>query len=80
MSLPEPNTTDLLPCPTRVPAAGKSPSTGPVERLVFCPLYQGCLDVAVKSGWEDFTCRRCPLAVRQVSPSAAALATSQPKE
>ena len=78
MSLPEPNTTDLLPCPTPVPA-GKANEPG-VERLVFCPLYQGCLDLAVHSGWEDFTCRRCPLAKHQTAPSAAALATRQPKE
>jgi len=81
MSLPEPNTTDLLPCPTPVRSAAKSSAgSGAVERLVFCPLYQSCLDVAVKSGWEDFTCRRCPLARHQPAPSAAALATRQPKE
>ena len=81
MSLPETNTTDLLPCPTPLPSAAKSSgAAGAVERLVFCPLYQGCLDVAVKSGWEDFTCSRCPLAKQQTAPSAALLATRQPKE
>lgn len=80
MSLLEPNTTDLLPCPTPVRGAGKSPSAGAVERLVFCPLYQDCLDVAVKRGWEDFTCSRCPLARQQTAPSAASLATRQPKD
>ena len=81
MSLLETNTTGLLPCPTPIPAAGKSSdAAGTVERLVFCPLYQGCLDVAVKSGWEDFTCSRCPLAAQQTAPSAASLATRQPKE
>ncbi|HEY8210446.1 MAG TPA: hypothetical protein VIG99_23350 [Myxococcaceae bacterium] len=77
MSRLEPNTTELLPCPTPVPG-GKSALA--VERLVFCPLYQGCLDMAVHSGWEDFTCRRCPLAPRQATPSAAVLATRQPRE
>jgi hypothetical protein len=80
MSLPETNTTDLLPCPTPVPAAGKLSAAGAVKRLVFCPLYQGCLDLAVKSGWEDFTCARCPLAKHQSTPSASLLATQQPKE
>jgi len=51
-----------------------------VQRLVFCPLYQQCLDVAVRNGWEDFTCRRCPLARQQAAPSATLLATLQPKE
>ncbi|HVE86235.1 MAG TPA: hypothetical protein VND93_25435 [Myxococcales bacterium] len=77
MSHPEPNTSSFLPCPTRV-RAGRIASA--VERLVFCPLYQQCLDVAAKNGWEDFTCRRCPLAREQATaPSAAALATHQPK-
>lgn len=78
MSRPEPNTTDLLPCPTPVPAGNDS--ILPVDRLVFCPLYQGCLDMAVHSGWEDFTCRRCPIAPWQGTPSAALLATRQPKD
>ena len=82
MSLLETKTTHLLPCPTPVPAAGKghAASSGAVQRLVFCPLYQSCLDVAVKSGWEDFTCSRCPLAEQQATPSAAVLARQQPKE
>jgi len=79
MSHPEPTTRSFLPCPTPVPA-GKASSSGAVQRLVFCPLYQQCLDVAVRSGWEDFTCRRCPLARQQAAPSATLLATLQPKE
>ena len=79
MSHPEPTTRSFLPCPTPV-RAGKASSSGAVQRLVFCPLYQQCLDVAVRSGWEDFTCRRCPLARQQAAPSATLLATLQPKE
>ena len=79
MSLPETNTTDSLPCPTPV-RAGKDSASKAVERLVFCPLYQDCLDVAVRGGWEDFTCRRCPLARQQTAPSAALLATRQPRD
>lgn len=29
------------------------------ERNVFCPLYNGCLDHAVKESWEYWTCRDC---------------------
>ena len=77
MSLPETNTTQALPCPTPVPA-GAEPEA--VLRLVFCPLYQQCLDVAVRNGWEDFTCSRCPLCRQPAAPSAAVLATRQPRE
>jgi len=49
-------------------------------RLVFCPVYQQCLDVAVRNDWEDWTCGRCPLARRYEAPSASELATRQPKE
>lgn len=81
MSLPEEITTQLLPYPTRVPArAAATSGDGAVKRLVFCPLYQQCLDVAVRNGWEDWTCRRCPLAAQQTTPSAAGLATRQPSE
>lgn len=78
MSLRELNTVNLLPCPTPVPAGIASSSA--VARVVFCPVYQQCLDVAVRNGWEDWTCGRCPLARQQAAPSAAQLATHQPRE
>lgn len=28
-------------------------------RDVFCDFYGECLKVALKSGWEDWTCRYC---------------------
>ena len=31
------------------------------SRNIFCPHYQGCLDLAVRSDWADWTCGRCPL-------------------
>lgn len=29
------------------------------KRNVFCPLYQGCLDHAVKHSWLFWACDRC---------------------
>jgi hypothetical protein len=31
------------------------------ERNIFCLHYAGCLDHAVAEGWDNWTCRRCPL-------------------
>ena len=50
MSRRELNTANLLPCPTPVPAGSVSSMSG--VRLVFCPVYQQCLDVAVRN--EDY--------------------------
>lgn len=30
------------------------------HRNLFCEYYDGCLDLAVKKGWNSFTCVRCP--------------------
>lgn len=30
-------------------------------RNLFCNHYDGCLDEAVKKGWNSFTCVRCPM-------------------
>ncbi len=31
------------------------------HRNLFCSHYDGCLDEAVKRGWNSWTCTRCPL-------------------
>ncbi len=30
-------------------------------RNLFCPEYEGCLNLAVKRGWPSFSCQECPL-------------------
>lgn len=67
-----------LPTPTRVPAGSRT--AGEVQRLVFCASYQDCLDLAVRRGWEDWTCSRCLLAPLAATPSAASFATRQPRD
>lgn len=64
--------------PTRVPTDERSARA--VQRLVFCASYHQCLDVAVRGGWEDWTCSRCPLTSQATAPSAASLATRQPRD
>lgn len=34
------------------------------HRSLFCPEYDGCLEVAVSGGWTSWSCERCPLATR----------------
>jgi hypothetical protein len=67
-----------LPNPTAVPPSAQA--VGRVCRLVFCAMYQHCLDVAVKNDWDDWTCSHCPLSTQKAAPSAAQWATHQPKE
>jgi hypothetical protein len=31
------------------------------HRNVFCPTYSICLNYSVHAGWDDWTCRECPL-------------------
>ncbi len=51
-----------------------------VEREVFCPRYDACLDEASRHGWDDFTCRFCPLAELAPEPSAVRYANDRPGE
>jgi hypothetical protein len=64
--------------PTLVPVPEARPQplpAGPLrttneERQVFCPHYDACLAEAARKGWDDFTCRLCPLSTRVAAPSA----------
>ena len=49
------------PCPTEL-TAPINPDRG-VEghRNLFCTFYDGCLDEAVKTAWNSWTCTRCEL-------------------
>jgi hypothetical protein len=42
------------------------------ERNTFCTSYRQCLDCALKSGWEGFSCAACPLKSRDSGPRAEA--------
>jgi hypothetical protein len=49
------------PCPSEL-TAPINPDRG-VEghRNLFCNYYDGCLDEAVKKGWNSWSCTRCDL-------------------
>lgn len=46
-----------LPAPIN-PEGGRKQSVE-LHRNLFCTYYDGCLDEAVKKGWNSFTCLRC---------------------
>jgi hypothetical protein len=52
----------LTPKPTEIRWSFRLNRESTQDRNVFCPSYTRCLDVAVKAGWEDWTCARCALA------------------
>lgn len=48
------------PTPTEL-AAPINPDRGVEgQRNLFCTFYDGCLDEAVKQGWNSWSCVRCP--------------------
>ena len=65
----------LRPMPLPPDARARNTSA---ERQVFCPHYTVCLDVAARNAWEDFTCRRCPVARDVSDPSADQFANDRP--
>ncbi len=69
-----------LPGPRPVPIPARVQRDASVEREVFCPSYDACLDVASRNGWDDFTCRLCPLAKLAPHPSAVRYAHDRPGE
>ncbi|MCI0673545.1 MAG: hypothetical protein L0Y64_24105, partial [Myxococcaceae bacterium] len=56
----------MKPCPTDLPQT-INPEAGPkragveAHRNLNCYHYDGCLDEAVRRGWQSFTCMKCPL-------------------
>jgi hypothetical protein len=49
------------PCPTEL-AAPINPDRGVEgQRNLYCSFYDGCLDEAVKKGWNSWSCTRCQL-------------------
>lgn len=61
------------PTPTEL-SAPINPDRG-VEghRNLFCSHYDGCLDEAVRRGWNSWTCGRCQLFSLQPSDGSAGL-------
>lgn len=51
-----------------------------VQRDVFCPNYNVCLEYVLKQGWDNWTCVGCPLYQGDRTPSATTIALLQPKD
>ncbi|MDQ3262269.1 MAG: hypothetical protein M3Y59_01210 [Myxococcota bacterium] len=49
------------PNPTELFAHMRFPSSVEKQRNLYCHLYDQCLSVAVREGWEGWTCMNCPL-------------------
>jgi hypothetical protein len=61
-----PNPTDL---PQTINPEGNAKRAGvETHRNLNCHLYDGCLNEAVKRGWQSFTCAKCPLAADVAPP------------
>jgi len=50
-----------LPNPTELHAHMRLPSSVERTRNLYCHQYDRCLSVAVREGWEGWTCMNCPL-------------------
>jgi hypothetical protein len=71
-------TLSITPCPSPLPSALRDEQTVEIQRNLFCPNYDGCLHLAVKRGWDGWTCRHCPLlGRREFTPRARDFAESR---
>jgi hypothetical protein len=66
---PEPQPCELPPLDEEAAA-----SSVVAVRELFCPHYDSCLSIAVRSRWADWTCGRCPLRHAAPRPSATRFA------
>ncbi len=48
------------------------------ERNLFCPLYDDCLDLAVRKSWPDWHCVACPHRWQEESGFASRFTASNP--
>ncbi|HME91584.1 MAG TPA: hypothetical protein VKE49_09180, partial [Myxococcaceae bacterium] len=74
----------LEPFPTEVRPADdpdNEEELSEAPRMLFCTLYERCLDYAVKQRWENWTCAQCSLASKQARrPRAQEFASCGRKE
>lgn len=70
----------ITPCPSPLSAALRDEAAVHEERNLFCPSYDTCLHVAVKKGWEGWTCRACVFHnTKGHEPTAKDYAHSRPR-
>ncbi|MFL5348835.1 MAG: hypothetical protein ACJ8AT_28900 [Hyalangium sp.] len=70
----------ITPCPTPLPSAIREEEAVEAQRNLFCSLYDRCLHLAVKRGWDGWSCRHCPLRDFRVGePEARDYAHARPR-
>jgi hypothetical protein len=70
----------ITPCPSPLPSALRDESAVETQRNLFCFNYDACLHLAVKRGWDGWSCRHCPLRdQRHCEPQARDYAESRPR-
>lgn len=68
-------TMNAIASPTRRPTL-LEPEAVSLHRQVYCPEYDDCLEIAVRSGWRSWSCESCPLARQAALPRAEDFAAS----
>jgi hypothetical protein len=70
----------ITPCPSPLPSALRDEEAVDSQRNLFCSNYDACLHLAVRRGWDGWSCRQCPLRdFRLNAPQAKDFATSRPR-
>ena len=70
-----------IPRPTSYREPVRTQSSVAELRNLYCRYYSGCVDTAVRKGWDSFSCTACPyFRVRDTTPDATAWAFDQPGE
>ncbi|MFN7132599.1 MAG: hypothetical protein ACK4N5_11000 [Myxococcales bacterium] len=71
---------DFKPFPCERKASFEPEPDIEAHRNVFCVNYDSCLNVAVKNGWGDWTCQRCPLRNNAKKPTASSFAQDRSRD
>ncbi|MCL2011347.1 MAG: hypothetical protein FWG75_00955 [Cystobacterineae bacterium] len=63
----------MKPIPTELqqsinPEAGPRRASVEMHRNLNCTYYDGCLDEAVRRGWQSFSCMKCPMGSLACAP------------
>ncbi len=70
----------ITPCPSPLPSALREEGAVESQRNLFCHHYDACLHLAVKRGWDGWSCRHCPLREQRAGvPEAREYAHSRPR-
>jgi hypothetical protein len=69
----------MKPHPTELRRAMRADIGIAEYRNLYCTHYASCIDVAIRKGWNSFSCVRCGFFAERELPEASSFAFSQPK-